>query len=109
EAALAEEQRQLVAVERSGAHAVVTLDDPERLNPLSAALTLQLHQALASLAADPSVRAIVLTGRDPAFSAGGDLKMMVDMAQPMLHESPGGATEIWRWIRGQFGGIARLI
>jgi 2-(1,2-epoxy-1,2-dihydrophenyl)acetyl-CoA isomerase len=34
---------------------------------------------------------------------------MVAGAHRMLHETPGGATEIWRWIRGQFGGIARLI
>jgi 2-(1,2-epoxy-1,2-dihydrophenyl)acetyl-CoA isomerase len=98
-----------VAVQRDGAHAVVTLDDPDKLNPLSPALTVQLHDELTALARDPQVRAIVLTGRDPAFSAGGDLRMMVDVARPMLAESPEGATDIWRWIRHQFGGIARLI
>ena len=101
--------RSVVTVERSGARAVVTLDDPDKLNPLSAQLTVELHDALSALSADPGVRAIVLTGRDPAFSAGGDLRLMIDAGQRMLHETPGGATEIWRWIRGQFGGIARLI
>jgi 2-(1,2-epoxy-1,2-dihydrophenyl)acetyl-CoA isomerase len=99
----------LIDVVRTGGHAVVTLDDPDKLNPLSAALTVQLHDELASLAADPGIRAVVITGRDPAFSAGGDLRLMIDAGQRMLHETPGGATEIWRWIRGQFGGIARLI
>jgi 2-(1,2-epoxy-1,2-dihydrophenyl)acetyl-CoA isomerase len=99
----------LVTVERTGAHAVVTLDEPERLNPLSAALTVQLHDQLAALARDPEVRAIVLTGRDPAFSAGGDLRLMLDTGRSMLEQSPAGATDIWRWIRRQFGGIARLI
>ncbi|MHB8695897.1 MAG: enoyl-CoA hydratase/isomerase family protein [Solirubrobacteraceae bacterium] len=80
-----------------------------RLNPLSAELTVQLHDALAGLAADPSVRVIVITGRDPGFSAGGDLKLMQEVGQRMLNESPAGAADIWRWIRGQFGGIARLI
>jgi 2-(1,2-epoxy-1,2-dihydrophenyl)acetyl-CoA isomerase len=98
-----------VVVERQGAHAIVTLDDPERLNPLSRDLTLQLHHALAELAADSAIRAIVLTGRDPAFSAGGDLRMMAEEAHPMVDDSPGGATEAWRWIRLQFGAIARLI
>jgi len=100
--------RKLVKVERSGARATVTLDDPERLNPLSAQLTVQLHDALADLAADPALKAIVITGTDPAFCAGGDLQMMVDTAPQML-EGREGAADIWRWIRGQFGGIARLI
>ena len=87
---------------------MVTLDDPEKLNPLSAPLTVALHDSLTELAADPNVKAIVLTGRDPAFSAGGDLRLMRESAQPMLR-SAGGSTEIWRWIRGQFGAVARLI
>jgi 2-(1,2-epoxy-1,2-dihydrophenyl)acetyl-CoA isomerase len=102
-------QRSYIQIEREAAHAVVTLDDPDKLNPLSAELTVQLHDELVALAADPSIRAIVLTGRDPAFSAGGDLRLMVDVAQRQLSEPGGGATEIWRWIRHQFGGIARLI
>jgi 2-(1,2-epoxy-1,2-dihydrophenyl)acetyl-CoA isomerase len=108
-AAARAEERNLVAVEQSGARAIVTLDDPTRLNPLSAELTVQLHDALAGLAVDPSVRVIVITGRDPGFSAGGDLKLMQEVGQRMLNESPAGAADIWRWIRGQFGGIARLI
>jgi 2-(1,2-epoxy-1,2-dihydrophenyl)acetyl-CoA isomerase len=98
----------LVLVERDGGHAVVTLNDPERLNPLSAPLTVQLRDTLTELAADESLRAIVLTGTDPAFSAGGDLRLMRDSAKPML-AGPGGAPELWRWIRMEFGGIARLI
>jgi 2-(1,2-epoxy-1,2-dihydrophenyl)acetyl-CoA isomerase len=98
----------LVLVEREGGHAVVTLNDPEKLNPLGAALTVRLRDALTGLAADESVRAIVLTGADPGFSAGGDLRLMRDSAQPML-DADGGAPELWRWIRMEFGGIARLI
>ena len=104
-----QDERPLVLVERDGASAVVTLDDPERLNPLSLGLTIQLHRHLRTLAEDPEIRAIVLTGRDPAFCAGGDLRIMQDVARPMLEEGPEGATDIWRWIRHQFGGIARLI
>jgi 2-(1,2-epoxy-1,2-dihydrophenyl)acetyl-CoA isomerase len=98
----------LVLVERQRERAVVTLNDPDRLNPLGAALMVRLREVLAELAADESLRAIVLTGADPAFSAGGDLRLMRDEARPMLAGS-GGAPELWRWIRMQFGGIARLI
>ena len=101
--------RPLVAVERAGAHAVVTLDDPDRLNPLSGPLTVQLHDTLAALAGEPELRAVVLTGRDPAFCAGGDLRMMLDTGRRMLEHSPGGAADIWRRTRGQFGAIARLV
>jgi 2-(1,2-epoxy-1,2-dihydrophenyl)acetyl-CoA isomerase len=106
--ARSERGRDYVAVRREGEHAIVTLDDPDKLNPLSAELTVQLHDELRQLAAEPDLRAIVLTGSDPAFSAGGDLRLMVQAGQEML-ASPAGATDIWRWIRGQFGGIARLI
>ena len=102
--ARAQRDRNYVRVERRGQHAVVTLDDPEKLNPLSAELTVQLHDELSALAAEPELRAIVLTGSDPAFSAGGDLRLMVQAAQEML-ASPAGATDIWRWIRGQFGAV----
>lgn len=95
-------EAELVQVERAEAHAIVRMDDPGSLNALSAPLTLQLLDALTDLTADASVRAIVLTGSDPAFSAGGDLRLMRDHAHKMVDESPGGATDAWRWIRRQF-------
>lgn len=54
----------------------IVLDDPAKRNAVSAelraALTLEAEAALA----DPSVRAIVLTGANGAFCAGGDLSSM---------------------------------
>jgi 2-(1,2-epoxy-1,2-dihydrophenyl)acetyl-CoA isomerase len=106
----AEETRELVTVERRGERAIVTMDEPERLNPLSVGLNLQLQERLSELAADPAVRAIVLTGADPAFSTGGDLEMMATGNRAI--RDPGtrsDTTDAWRWIRHQFGGVARLI
>ncbi len=97
----------LVTVQRGSDRAVVTLDDPDKLNVLSAPLVAQLKAALQDLAGDPAIRAIVLTGADPAFSAGGDLRMME--RAPAALASPEGTTDIWRWIRYEFGAIARLI
>jgi 2-(1,2-epoxy-1,2-dihydrophenyl)acetyl-CoA isomerase len=107
-AARAEEARRVV-VSRSGARAVVRMDDPGSLNALSAALTVQLQDELTALAADPSVRVVVLTGADPAFSAGGDLRLMKGYAHPLLDAGEEGGAAIWRWIRHQFGGVVRLI
>ncbi len=102
-----EHGEQLVAVERRDAYAIVTLADPAKLNVLSAALVQQLKQALEQLVADRAIRAIVLTGADPGFSAGGDLRMMDEA--PTALAAPEGATDIWRWIRYEFGGVVRLI
>jgi 2-(1,2-epoxy-1,2-dihydrophenyl)acetyl-CoA isomerase len=102
-----EHQKAVVRVERGAYRAIVTLDDPAKLNVLSAPLVQQLRAALEELVADRAIRAIVLTGADPGFSAGGDLRMMDDAPQALA--APEGATDIWRWIRYEFGGIVRLI
>lgn len=65
----------LVQVTYEDAVAVVTLNRPEAMNALSAALRLELAEAMVQLNDNASVRAIVLTGAgDRAFTAGLDLK-----------------------------------
>jgi enoyl-CoA hydratase/carnithine racemase len=59
-------------VERDGAVAVLTLDRPERRNALSIELREALADALAALAADDAVHAVLLTGAGTAFCAGMD-------------------------------------
>lgn len=56
--------------------AVVTLDRPESRNALNSALVDGLLGAFDRADADPEVRVIVLTGTDPVFCAGADLKEM---------------------------------
>jgi 2-(1,2-epoxy-1,2-dihydrophenyl)acetyl-CoA isomerase len=96
-----------VRVDHRGDRAVVTLDESERLNVLSAPLVRQLRRALQALDADADVRSVVLTGVDPGFSAGGDLRMMQVAVEQ--RDAPEGVADVWRWIRREFGGIARLI
>ena len=52
----------------------ITLNRPENRNALSAALVSELDAHLTAANADPAVRCIVITGADPAFCAGADLK-----------------------------------
>ena len=59
-----------VLVEVDGAVATVTLNRPERRNAISGALLTGLRESLAELQAQTEIRAIVLTGADPAFCAG---------------------------------------
>ncbi len=51
----------------------VTLDDPKRRNIISTGLSAELAELIDSFEADPAVKAVVITGAPPAFSAGGDL------------------------------------
>lgn len=54
--------------------ALVTLNRPEVLNALSLTLMEELGDALTSLDKDNSVKSVILTGSDRAFSVGADLK-----------------------------------
>lgn len=66
----------LILVERRGAVVVLTLNQPERRNALSAELRNRLIETLEDLMSDEDCRAIVLAGEGPAFCAGGDIKTM---------------------------------
>jgi enoyl-CoA hydratase len=57
-----------------GAVAVLTLNRPSSRNALNRGLIRALYAALKEADADPDVLAVVLTGADPAFCAGVDLK-----------------------------------
>ena len=56
--------------------ATLTLDVPERKNPLGPQMVNELLYALDDARDADDVRVIVLTGAGQAFSAGGDLKQM---------------------------------
>ena len=56
--------------------ALVRMNRPKATNALSLNLQALLSQAFTQLAADPAVRAIVLTGGDKVFAAGGDIKSL---------------------------------
>ena len=64
-------------VERDGPAATITLNRPEKRNALSLELMQELIAALEELASEAEVRAIVIAGAGPAFSAGHDLGEMV--------------------------------
>lgn len=55
---------------------VLTLDDPDRRNALSPRMMAELIDAVASVSADSTARALVVTGAGAAFCAGGDLSAM---------------------------------
>jgi enoyl-CoA hydratase/carnithine racemase len=56
--------------------AVATLNRPEVRNAVDERIRAGLEAILEQVADDPNVRALVLTGKDPAFCAGGDISAM---------------------------------
>ena len=68
-----------ILVEQRGAVTLITLNRPQALNALNAAVLEDLIVAFAAFEADPSQRCAVLTGSgEKAFAAGADIKEMAD-------------------------------
>jgi enoyl-CoA hydratase len=95
----------VVVVDVSDRIATITLNRPEARNALSRALGNALWDAVGAAGDDPDVDAVVLTGADPAFSAGVDLKEVSGEIAPT--DTPRGAGEgperfddngLWRFI-----------
>jgi enoyl-CoA hydratase len=66
-----------LVVERSGATLVITFSAPASRNALDRATRVALVDELQAADADPAIRAIVLTGADPAFTSGVDAKELL--------------------------------
>ena len=67
-----------ILVGRDAPVATITMNRPEKRNALSSEMMRELNDALRTLSAEPEVRAIVLAANGPAFSAGHDLRELVD-------------------------------
>jgi enoyl-CoA hydratase len=70
----------VVLVEVSERIATITLNRPAQRNALSSVVLRRLPVAMREVDADDAVDVIVLTGADPAFCAGLDLKELGDTA-----------------------------
>jgi enoyl-CoA hydratase/carnithine racemase len=67
-----------IAIAHEGEVAVVSMNRPEKRNALSLAMMQALDEAFAALGRDAATRAVILRGEGPAFSAGHDLRELVD-------------------------------
>lgn len=87
-----------VRLERRGTAAVITLDSPQTRNAFTPALKDGLARAIAEVAADRELRAVVLAGAGGHFCAGGDVR---GMAAGNLAGAEGRARmhAVNRWMR----------
>lgn len=65
--------------------ALVTMDRPHKRNAMDPRFFRELIAVMGELGADPAVRACVLTGAGPAFSAGGDLASFTELHDTADH------------------------
>jgi enoyl-CoA hydratase len=87
--------------ETRGASALITLNRPQRLNAMNAAMLRELHLAIDAAEADERVRAIVLAGAGNGFCSGFDLKEQAE-ARPS-------GVAAWRpLLRRDFDAIMRF-
>jgi enoyl-CoA hydratase/carnithine racemase len=77
-----------ISYELRGPVARITLNRPDKRNPIGPTTIGELLHALDAAKADPAARVIVLTGAGKVFSAGGDLSSMGSGGTPL--ESSGG-------------------
>ena len=77
-----------INLEREGHVAVVTLNRPDARNALNRQAYAELEEVFLTLQRDPDVRCIVLTGTDPAFCSGDDVKEL------MTGDAPSGAPRL---------------
>ncbi|MEP6624371.1 MAG: enoyl-CoA hydratase [Acidimicrobiia bacterium] len=87
-------------IERDGRVAILTLDDPERRNALTASLVAAIVDAMDEIDADPAVGAVVVTGAGPAFCSGADVKALAAMAD---------GTEEPADVRSIYAGFLRVL
>lgn len=86
-------------VERRGAIAIVTLARPEVHNAFNSGLITELREAFTSLAADGSLRVVVLQGEGRSFCAGADLHWMRSSLDFTREENVADATRFAEMLR----------
>lgn len=75
-----------VLLDRHDGVAVITLNVPERRNSLTLPIAEALTDAVTTSEQDDTIRAIVVTGRPPAFCAGADLTALGEAREEGLRK-----------------------
>jgi enoyl-CoA hydratase len=74
-----------IIVETRGKVGLITLNRPQALNALNAALLGEVNRALDGFEADADIGCIVITGSEKAFAAGADIKEMASLTYPQIY------------------------
>jgi enoyl-CoA hydratase len=72
-------------IETDGPVTILTMNNPEMRNAFIDELHIAMQEVWGYLAADPSVKAVVLTGKGRAFSAGGNVPGFIQDYENLEH------------------------
>ena len=70
-----------ILLEQGGCHATITLNRPDKRNPLDWDTVKELREAVTTLHSVRGLMTVVITGSGDAFSAGGDLEKYISLFQ----------------------------
>jgi enoyl-CoA hydratase/carnithine racemase len=93
----------LILRAREGDVVTLTFNDPARMNAMTQAMGEAFAALIPALAADASLRAVVLAGTGRAFSAGGDLGMIEARAAEGATQGASGRARIRDFMRSFYG------
>lgn len=72
-----------LTIEKTGRLATLTLNRPQSMNAMNAIMMKEIAEALEGLHEEENVQVLLIKGEGRAFSAGGDIKAMLDPNSPM--------------------------
>ena len=72
-----------VVLEKNGRQATLTLNRPQNMNAMNGMMMKEIADVLESLQGEKEVQVLVIKGEGKAFSAGGDIKAMLDPESPL--------------------------
>jgi len=69
-------------IKRSGPVATMTVNRPEKLNPINEQVVRELLTIARELQDDEQTRVVILTGAGRAFCVGGDMELFAEAVDP---------------------------
>lgn len=83
---------QTILFQKEGPVATITLNRPQKFNPVNTQTRDELLHALGETSMDESIKVLILTGAGGVFSAGGDLQSEMFQPKPVIGDRNQAAT-----------------
>lgn len=93
---------QFIDIEERGKVLVIRMNDPATRNSMGGQLQEEFLTEIARAEKSPDVRCLVITGADPSFCSGGNIRKMLDRRDP-VQERAGGPPLPWVAMDARLG------